>query len=200
MGYTTDFTGSLTLNKELTSEQKSYINTFSNNRRMKRNVNKLMELYHGKFGFPGVPENSDPKLIYGRDGEYFVKYDDNFGQIEDDSIIDYNTPPGQISYRGNSNFHEIYIKNEEKIKNGECQPGLWCQWIINENNELEWDGGEKFYNYVEWLQYLINHFFSKWNVLLNGEIEWVGEDRDDLGKIIVKDNIIKIEHGHITYS
>lgn len=31
-------------------------------------------------------------------------------------------------------------------------PGIWCQWIINSNNKLEWNGAEKFYYYVEWLR------------------------------------------------
>lgn len=68
------------------------------------------------------------------------------------------------------------------------QPGLWCQWVINENNELEWDGGEKFYNYVDWLQFLIDNFFSKWGCVLNGKIKYRGEDYSDRGYIEVIDN------------
>jgi len=77
-------------------------------------------------------------------------------------------------------------------------PGLWCGWEINED-ELYWDGNEKFYNYVEWLRYLIKNFFSPWKIILNGEISWVGESSDDLGKIIVTDNEIVVKIGKITY-
>jgi len=62
-----------------------------------------------------------------------------------------------------------------------------------------WDGGEKFYNYVEWLKYLINHFFEKWGVKLNGEVYWKGEDGEDMGKIVVKDNWVIVKYARVTY-
>ena len=104
----------------------------------------------------------------GRNGEYFAPISNIMGQEQDDSIIDYN--------------------------GWECSvhPGLWCQWIINDNGELEWDGGEKFYNYIEWLEYLIEHFFKPLGYILNGDIQWYGEDRDDIGNINVIDNVINI--------
>ena len=41
----------------------------------------------------------------------------------------------------------------------EGQPGLWCQWIPGEDgSKLLWDGGEKFYEPVDWMRYLIEHF------------------------------------------
>lgn len=217
MGYTTDFTGKLSLSKALTPEQKEYINTFSGTRRMKRDVAKLMKLYNGMHGKPFffVPtdeqkalieqlensglivsvkpekDNRTPDEIYGVDGEFFAMDDGNSGQKSDDSIIDYNTPPGQVGYGD---------KNQRRAKEGLCQPGLWCQWIINGKNELQWDGGEKFYSYIEWLQYLITNFFQPWGVLLNGEIEWEGEESSDRGKIVVTDNTIEVYEGTTTYT
>lgn len=114
-------------------------------------------------------------LPVGTEGEYFVGGTGFAGQDRDESIIDCTYPPS-------------------------TQPGLWCQWVPTESGDaLEWDGGEKFYNYVEWLQYLIDNFFSKWEYVLNGEVEWEGEDRGDIGTIIVKNNIIEIKEGKITY-
>jgi hypothetical protein len=46
---------------------------------------------------------------------------------------------------------------------------------------------------------LINHFFNRWEVKLNGEIEWEGEDRDDRGMIVVKDNVVKTKMGRMVY-
>lgn len=104
---------------------------------------------------------------YGTEGEYFVAGSGFAGQDYDATIIDYNQPPM-------------------------TQPGLWCQWTPNEDGtQLEWDGGEKFYNYVEWLQYLIENFFKPWGVQLNGEVEWRGEDWDDTGRISVSYNRVK---------
>jgi hypothetical protein len=203
MGYTTDFEGSLKLSKELTPEQKVYINTFSGTRRMKRDVNKLMELYGGKFGYPQTESNLLPisEKIYGKDGEFFVKDDGDMGQRGDASVIDHNTPPGQLGYNESTlSFEQRWSENQRREKEGECQPSLWCQWVINDENELEWDGGVKFYSYVEWLKYLIKNFFQPWGVLLNGEIEWTGEDSSDMGKIVVVNNEVTTKHGTVVYN
>ena len=202
MGYTTDFWGELTLSKPLSKKRLNYINTFSETRRMKRDVNKLMELYEGKHGHPN-PKEKTPQGIYGNDGEYFA-YDDGYnGQKEDSSIIDYNAAPGQTGYVSTIDFNTRWNENQKRMKEGKCQPGLWCQWVVREVDEgkqiLEWDGGEKFYNYVEWLKYLINHFFEPWGVKLNGEINWRGEETGDMGIIVVKDNVVKIKVAEITY-
>jgi len=104
---------------------------------------------------------------YGIEGGYFAKPGNNFGQTDDKSVLEYNCPP-------------------------EGQPGLWCQWIISKKGFLKWNGGEKFYDYIEWLEYLIEHFFEPWGVKLNGSIRWWGEDRDDVGTITVEENEVTI--------
>ncbi len=77
------------------------------------------------------------------------------------------------------------------------QPGLWCQWTpTDDGTAVEWDGGEKFYNYVEWLNYLIVHFLQPWGYTLNGRVIWTGEDSADKGTIIVTDNKVNTEPGH----
>jgi hypothetical protein len=188
MGYTTDFEGSLKLNRPATEQERNYINLISDTRRMKRNVDILFQIYKGKHGNPFAKNKED---IYGFEGEYFAMNDGDMGQNKDKSIIDYNTPPCQMSYY-DSDFNKTWNENERRIENGLCQPGLWCHWIITEDCQyLEWDGGEKFYNYLEWLQYHINHFFDKWGIKLNGNISWQGEDDEDKGIIVVRNNKIK---------
>ena len=199
MGYTTNFDGSLKLSKNLTEEQFKYIELFNETRRMKRDVNKLMELYDGKHGYPG--RTGTPEEIYGNDGEYFVGGTGHAGQDRDDSIIDYNTPPGQLDFTM-ENFQERWTQNELRKVEGKCQPGLWCQWGVADRNGVqtfEWDGGEKFYNYVEWMSYLITHFFEPWGIKLTGEIEWVGEDSEDRGKIVVENNDIAVYRAESVY-
>lgn len=112
-------------------------------------------------------------LPVGEQGEFYVGETGFAGQDHGVDVVNYNCPP-------------------------DSQPGLWCQWII-ENNNLIWDGGEKFYNYVEWLEYLINHFFIPWGYTLNGKIYWQGEESTDLGVIIVDHNQITTKVGKITY-
>lgn len=112
----------------------------------------------------------------GNMGEYFAPISKNYGQDYDDkSIIDYNG--------FNCSVH----------------PGLWCQWVID-GDELVWDGGEKFYNYVEWLYYLIDNFFDPLGYKLNGDIVWQGEDTDDCGVIHVENNSVEIKYGMHVYS
>lgn len=104
-------------------------------------------------------------LPVGEQGEYFVGNQENCGQESDKSVTDYN--------------------------NSGDQPGLWCQWVPSEDgNYIEWDGNEKFYYYIEWIEYLIKHFFSPWGYVLSGVVNYSGEDDDDYGSITIKDNVV----------
>lgn len=183
MGYTTDFTGSFKLSRQATKEEIKYINTFSQTRRIKRDVHKLMKIYEGKYGLPGVGPTATPEEIYGIDGEWYVNND--FHGCP--SIIDYNTPPGHVMY--NDPLYKgmlLYQENIRRSKECECQPSLWCQWILNdEGTELMWDEGEKFYNYIDWLNYLIKMFFTPWGIKLHGVVEYQGENPSDKGEIFV---------------
>lgn len=88
---------------------------------------------------------------------------------------------------------------KERHTPGNGIPGYWCQWIIDEdyNGEeaLVWDGNEKFYDYVKWLEYLIKNFFEPEGYILNGSVEFQGEDFDDFGTIEVKDNAVTRNYG-----
>lgn len=72
------------------------------------------------------------------------------------------------------------------------QPGLWCQWRPNENGtEIEWDENEKFYNYVEWLQYIVDKILKPRGYFLTGEVEYNGDNGRGRGYIIAtEDDII----------
>lgn len=72
-------------------------------------------------------------------------------------------------------------------------PGLWCQWVPTPNDDgIEWDGREKFDNYVEWIQLIITEFLVTWGYKLNGKVHWQGEESEDRGTIMVKDNVISL--------
>jgi hypothetical protein len=185
MGYTTEFTGTFKLDKPLTAEQIEYLNMFSGSRRMNRDASKIKSLKgRAKTMFGGdcgdalnsrcltLLTNLD--LPIGPNGDFYCGTGD-FGQSNDDSVLDYNRPPAS-------------------------QPGLWCQWVPTEDGTgIMWNGMEKFYNYVEWLQYLINNFLAPWELKLNGEVEWQGEDSGDFGKIVVKDNVVTTKNGKVAY-
>jgi hypothetical protein len=114
-------------------------------------------------------------LPIGKEGAYFVGAKGHCGQDIDDSVKNYNTPP-------------------------QGQPSLWCQWIPNtDGTAIQWDGGEKFYEYVDWIEYLINNFLKPWGYVLNGEVEWFGEDRHDRGLIVVDNNIVTTKTAVVYY-
>lgn len=71
------------------------------------------------------------------------------------------------------------------------QPGLWCNWESNPDGTLiRWNGAEKFYEYIRWLQYIIDHFMIPWGRKLTGEITFQGEARRDAGTMHITDNIL----------
>lgn len=172
MGYTTDFTGSVTIEPKLNPAEISYLNDFAKTRRVDRTGGPL---YVG-HDVPG--------------------YTDDFGQGEGTDLI----------LNGNQPHKD--------------QPGLWNQWVPTESGtEIEWDGGEKFYNAAEWMKYLVENllapsarpyldahmgedprleFFTA-NHVVNGEIEAQGEDYNDRWALVVKDNAVAVAEAVVTY-
>jgi len=107
---------------------------------------------------------------YGVEGEFYIDGEGFKGQDDGSTVIDHNRPP-------------------------KTQPGLWCQWRPTvKGDAIEWDGGEKFYYYVEWIQYIIDKVLKPKGYVLNGEMDWHGEDRSDNGTIIIKDNVVTTRH------
>jgi len=112
---------------------------------------------------------------YGIEGEFFVDGKGCCGQDEDSTIIDYNRPP-------------------------KTQPGLWCQWVPSSDGKgIQWDGNEKFYNYTEWLEYLIKNVLAPRGYKLSGSVNFFGEDRTDIGNITVKNNKVTVKRGRIVF-
>lgn len=69
-------------------------------------------------------------------------------------------------------------------------PGTYCPWSTD-GTHVFWDHCEKPYDYTEWLEWLIERYFSPWGYTLGGEVEWLGEDSSDRGTIYVKDNRVE---------
>ena len=136
-----------------------------------RYINKFSETRRMKRDPDKASQIPDPLreavgLPIGEDGCYFIGGGGWKGKDEDDSVIDYHSTPAG-------------------------QPGLWCQWVISGDGAvLEWDYGEKFDEYERWLQYIQEHFLTPWGSKLNGEIEWSGEDRHDIGILYASDGRI----------
>jgi hypothetical protein len=102
--------------------------------------------------------------VFGVQGEFYVFGGGSFGQDHEPNIIDFNKPPT-------------------------TQPSLWNQWTPTQDGMgIEWDGGEKFNSYTEWLVYLIHKILAPNGYILNGVVQWQGEENGDVGEIIVENN------------
>ncbi len=147
-------------------------------------------------------------LPLGNDGAYFVGGADlAFRGQDDSSVVGYNDPPGGPRY-GYVNAEGSVVAygdrdGSEEFKDLErpswSQPGLWCQWIPVDSKTIQWDEGEKFYEYIEWLAYLIEHFLGPWNVTFSGDVHWEGEESDDFGRIELVQNVMFISEGVRTF-
>jgi len=105
-------------------------------------------------------------LPIGEECGYYTGSTADFGQDRNDAgIIDYNRPPSG-------------------------QPGLWCQWVPSDDGSaLHWNDAEKFYRYVEWANYLLDHFLSRWGIAFaSSDVKYEGESRDDFGRLIIDDS------------
>lgn len=70
-------------------------------------------------------------------------------------------------------------------------PGGYCQWVPAEDGTaLMWDGNEKFYHYVDWLEHIIESRLKPWGIILNGAVRYHGEAAGDSGVIDVTDNTV----------
>lgn len=179
MGYTTYFSGQFDLDAPLTEDQAAYLKMFSGTRRMTRDLKKLERMVGPKGTYADVNREclgllKKVGLGLGPNGAYYCSGGD-FGQDhEDPSVKEYN--------------------------GSKPMPSFWCQWVPTEDRKgIEHDGGEKFYAYVEWIAFIIEHFLEPWGRTLNGNVTWEGEESDDRGVIIVKDNAIATGLAQTTY-
>ena len=172
MGYTTDFTGRFNLDKPLTEAHAAYIKAFGDTRRMTRDAKITAARPDPLREAVGLPVGDEGGFYVG-EGGFAGQGDFGFGTDEkaEAGITEYNSAPTG-------------------------QPGLWCQWAPSEDrNHIEWDGSEKFYHYVEWLNYLIENFLKPWGYKISGEVLYQGEEQSDNGRLVIVAGICKTNPG-----
>ena len=75
---------------------------------------------------------------------------------------------------------EFYIQDDErgivdKNRPPRSQPSLWCGWLIQpDRRTIQWDGHEKFQEYIPWLIYLIR-LLRRRGYTLSGNVAWQGK-------------------------
>jgi len=106
------------------------------------------------------------ELPIGVEGEYFVGDGSDEACLE--SIIDGNTPPSD-------------------------QPSLYCCLSVNDTGTilLNGDPDNTARAVPHWIEYLVEHFFRRWNCAVNGTIDWMHEDWSQHGRLSVRNNVIR---------
>jgi len=163
MGYTTSFNGEFKIDRPVDDETRKLLEGLNKTRRMKRDVAKLGKRVYKKARATKSDIEQWAKE-FGDEGEFWVGDINNTDEIGTSDIIDYNKPPRN-------------------------QPSLWCQWMIEADIQIiRWDGGEKFYHYTEWIEYIIEKILNPRGYKLNGAVTWQGEDDEDAGQIEIVNN------------
>ena len=164
MGYTTKFEGVFQVTPTLSPEHKDYLEAFARTRRVKRDAAATEKVPDRRRLAVG--------LRIGEEGGYYVGSAD-YGisaqrdiDCQDPTILNVNQPP-------------------------KGQPQLHCDWVPTEDgNGIQWNGSEKFYGYVDWLEFIIDHFLAPWGYEVDGDVTWQGESEDDFGTIYVRNNSV----------
>ena len=77
-------------------------------------------------------------------------------------------------------------RHEDLEQRQRSYPGYWCDWVPDAlGTAIVWNGGEKFYNYVDWMKVIISEFLKPWGIKASGTIRWRGDNFDDIGEIVV---------------
>jgi hypothetical protein len=159
VGYSTYFKGQVNVFPALSQEHINYLTNFADIRHVARNNEKIPLDERASFWDEAMQRRF---LSQGKpevEGEFYID-----GEDDDSSVLDTNRPP-------------------------KSQPGLWCGWVPSEDGKMiVHDGGEKFYYYVEWLQYICKTFLAPAGYLANGIVGWQGEEVGDVGRIDVVNN------------
>ena len=93
-----------------------------------------------------------------------------------------------------------YLKqiSEGKLEKLEAMPEGWCPWKPDDEKTIIADDGTAYYA-EEWLAYIIEYILKPKGYLLNGQVDWYGDECEDRGRYIVTDNSIKIQTARFIY-
>lgn len=90
--------------------------------------------------------------------------------------------------------HAAIIRGLNDLEPGDVEgaPDAYCQWVPTQSRTgIEWDGQEKFRQYYEWLQFIIDRYLSPWGYRLSGSVDFQGESIDDVGTLEVVDGNVR---------
>jgi hypothetical protein len=91
-------------------------------------------------------------------------------------------------------YNELKHLGEDYNEPTDNQPDSYCQWIPTENGKgIEWNDGEKFYRYEEWLQWIIDNILKPRGYELSGSVDYQGEEVGDVGQLVIVDGKVSCQ-------
>ena len=78
---------------------------------------------------------------------------------------------------------------------------MHCCWSLNKEGTaiIPPDETQKMGDYVNWIKKILDDMIIAWGYTLNGSCQWDGEEKEDMGIIEIKDNVITIKEVVFTY-
>lgn len=184
MGYYTTFDGTLRVTPAVQPHHRAYLDRFFAMPHYRYNVAELENIKDPYREAVGLP--------LGPDGAFAVIVDENDDHWASDGI---RVDPPKIGARDGLRL------DGPNTPRGQPMVSTWCAWNVapdgDDGDEFQLGQGSgdnlKAYGFREWLVYCLKHFFVPWGYKVNGTVDWQGEDRDDMGRLEVRDN-------HVTFS
>ncbi len=108
----------------------------------------------------------------------------------------------QVYLKGSLEFSRPLKENEYEILQSlpsNVGPSDHCGWTCT-YNYLLWDESDGFQTFLPWLSYLIQMYFDKWNIALNGSIQWTSYEEGDCGVLSVRDSTIYVHYDVDSYN
>lgn len=91
-----------------------------------------------------------------------------------------------------------------ELMEGRLPDDKWasCDWELNDDDKtIGFNGSEKFYEYVPWMQYITDSLKQKFGIEVSGEVNYSGEDFEDHGILkIVDGKVLQIQDSEVLSS
>lgn len=96
---------------------------------------------------------------------------------------------------------EIHAYTKGRHDGDPMAPSIHCDFEVNSDaTGLVWNGSEKTYEAIDWIQLICDDFLDEFGVLANGSLVANGESRGDVWRLDVKDNVVTRVEGRFEFA
>lgn len=96
--------------------------------------------------------------------------------------------------------HKLLADLDNNIDSFKDNPGFRCDWTPSDDGKyIHWNGSEKFYEYIAWIEFILDRILLPRGYTLNGVVTWHGESSGDIGRITATGKAIEAKRARISY-